>query len=91
MSDDDVAGALASTPLPRLGIPGDLAEATAFLASASAGLDHRRDARRRRRPGHALTRRGNPFLRYPLPEARVLRTPPGCEVWSFPRCAPWRR
>jgi 3-oxoacyl-[acyl-carrier protein] reductase len=37
MSPDDEASALASTPLPRLGHPCDVAEATAFLASDRAG------------------------------------------------------
>jgi 3-oxoacyl-[acyl-carrier protein] reductase len=36
MSPDDEASALGSTPLRRLGVPRDVAEATAFLASDRA-------------------------------------------------------
>jgi 3-oxoacyl-[acyl-carrier protein] reductase len=36
MSPDDEASALVTTPLPRLGVPRDVAEATVFLASERA-------------------------------------------------------
>jgi 3-oxoacyl-[acyl-carrier protein] reductase len=37
MSDDDERAALEGTPLPRLGVPRDIAEATLFLASDRSG------------------------------------------------------
>ena len=48
--------AAAAYPLGRLGVPSDIGGAAAFLTSAAVGLDHRPDARGRRR--HLPQRRG---------------------------------